>query len=295
MWAHEGVVAPAALALAFLHARRALGGARAAVELVALAAYGFVLERVAILVFASHTYRDAWCAAPLGVPLAVAGVWAAVILSAMALAARLGFPSAAERGVAAALIGVALDLLMEPVAVRSGLWQWTPPGPWLGVPIGNFVGWAVIVGAYTFGAERWGEGDGLALCAARRLGVGAVSVLALVLVGLAWTHLGAEQTFAGAGGWAAWAMILALAACLGLRATEAPALPSTLAGRLGAAKGHLPALVLLFVAAAFAADAAALAVRPLAVVAAGSVLVLLWLTARANGARVGRALLRLIT
>ena len=46
---------------------------------------------------------------------------------------------------AAALIAISLDLLMEPVAVRLGLWRWTPPGAWLGVPVGNFVGWAVIV------------------------------------------------------------------------------------------------------------------------------------------------------
>src|SRR5262249_54174299 len=157
----------------------------------------FALERVAILVFASHTYGDVWRVAPLGVPLAVAGVWASVILSAMALASRLGLRSRAGRAVAAALLGITLDLLMAPVAVRSGLWRWTPAGPWLGVPVGNFVGWAVIVGAYTLGAEHWGDGASHASHAARRVALGALSVLSLIAVGLLWTHLGAERTFDG--------------------------------------------------------------------------------------------------
>ena len=77
---------PLAVALAFRHAARALGARRAAVEMLALAAYGFALEAVAIAVFASHRYDASWRLAPLGVPLAVALVWAAVIVAAMAVA-----------------------------------------------------------------------------------------------------------------------------------------------------------------------------------------------------------------
>ena len=81
-------MAPLAAALAFRHARRALGARRAAGELAALAAYGFALEAVAMAVFASHAYDASWRVAPLGVPLAVALVWAAVITAAMAVAGR---------------------------------------------------------------------------------------------------------------------------------------------------------------------------------------------------------------
>lgn len=269
------VVAPTALGMAFLHARRALGAGRAAVELSALVLYGYVLERVAILVFASHTYGDAWLAAPLGVPLAVAAVWAAVISSGMAVAARLGFGSPLGRGAAAALLGIVLDLLMEPVAVRVGLWQWTPPGPWLGVPVGNFVGWGVIVGSYTVGAETWCGGGSLAHEAVRRVALGAASVAALVLVGVLWTRLGAERAYEGRGGWVAWAVLLVVTASLGLRG-RAPVVGSTPAARLGATPGPLPAAVFLFVATAFAADAAPIGDPVLGLVALGSVLVLLW-------------------
>jgi uncharacterized membrane protein len=87
---HEVVVAPAALYGAWVMGVRALGQRRAAVELVALALYGFMIELVVMRVFGSHAYGTGWLLAPLGVPLAVAAVWAAVILAAMGLAARLG-------------------------------------------------------------------------------------------------------------------------------------------------------------------------------------------------------------
>jgi carotenoid biosynthesis protein len=279
---YELVAAPLAFALAAVHARRALGTARAAVELLALVAYGYALERTAIAVFGSHEYGPAWRAAPGGVPLAVAATWAAVIVAAMALGARLT-RTPLGRAAAAALIGISLDLLMEPVAVRAGLWTWTPPGPWLLVPIGNFVGWAVIVGAWTFGAERWSGAGSLAAQALRRAALGLTAVAALVAVGLVWRGLAAERAFLGAGGWLAWALTL-LAAC-GLALRPAPAAPDSglgLAARLGAASGSLPAAVLLLLLVVFAADARLLGDRRLMVVALGSAATLAVVARRAS-------------
>ena len=267
---YELVVAPLAFALAAAYARRALGTARAAVEILALVAYGYALERIAIAVFASHVYGPVWRAAPGGVPLAVAATWAAVIVSAMAL----GRPDPADplgRAAAAALVGISLDLLMEPVAVRAGLWAWTPPGPWLLVPIGNFVGWAVIVGAWTFGAERWSGAGSLFAQALRRAALGVAAVAALVAVGLVWQGLGAERAFRGAGGWLAWSLTL-LAAC-GLALRPAVATQESgpgLAARLGATPGQLPGAVLLLLLVVFAADARLLGDRRLLLVALGS-------------------------
>ena len=152
---YELLVAPLVFALLARHAQRALGAGRAAVEILALVAYGFALERVSMSVFSSHEYGPGWRVAPLGVPLAVSLVWAALILSGLALAARLSLRSPLARAGAAALLGLSLDLIMEPVAAAEGLWRWTPPGAWLQVPLGNYVGWAVIVGVYAWGTERF--------------------------------------------------------------------------------------------------------------------------------------------
>lgn len=258
---HEFVVAPAAAALALRHAALALGARRAGLEFLALCAYGYALEWVAIAVFASHEYGASWRFAPGGVPLAVAVAWAAVILSALAVATRRGFGSPFAAAGAALLLGVSLDLLMEPVAVRANLWRWTPPGPWLGVPIGNFVGWGVIVGVYAVGAERTRESESLVAQAARRVGLAAASIVVLVGVGFGWQALGAERLFLGRGGFAVFGLVLA--ATLGLRLARLLPVENgrTLAGRLGDRPVRLASAALLVIAAAFVADAIALGER----------------------------------
>jgi hypothetical protein len=270
---YETLVAPTALALAALEARRAFGGRRALVEIAALVVYGFGLEWTAIAVFGSHRYAEGWRLAPLGVPLAVASVWAALIMSSLGIAGRLGFATPLGRAAAAALLGIALDLLMEPVAVRAGLWQWTPPGPWLGVPVGNYVGWAVIVGVYAFGAEQRENDAGLGARVARRLALGMASVAALMAVGLGWRFLGAERLFSRGGGWAVWGALLVATARLGLRRTR-PFEGPTPAGKLAASGARLSQGAFLLVAAPFAADALRLGAVDLAVVAGGTCLVL---------------------
>lgn len=270
---YEFVVAPVAVALAFLHACRALGSGRAAGELVALAAYGYALERAAIAAFAAHGYPSSWRVAPGGVPLAVVVVWAAVISSAMAVAVRRGAGSAASRAASAALLALAVDLAMEPVAVRAGLWRWTPPGAWLGVPFGNFVGWAVIVGSYTLGAERWAGPDRVWLQAGRRVALALVSVLALLAVGAAWRGLAAERLFTPAGAWTLWGAMV-LGAAWTARGTGPRGDPTTLAGRLGTTGGALPGVVLLLVAAPFVVQAILFADPALILAAAVSLSVL---------------------
>ena len=272
---YELAVAPLALVLAFVHARRALGGARAAGELLALALYGYGLERAAIAAFAAHEYPSSWRVAPGGVPLAVVLVWAAVISSAMAVAVRRGAARPPARAAAAALLALGVDLAMEPVAVRAGLWRWTPPGAWLGVPLGNFVGWAVIVGSYTLGAERWAGSGRVGRETLRRAALAVSSVAALLAVGLLWRGVGAEKMFTPAGAWTAWAGLI-LGAALATRGTGACGDQTTLAGRLGASPGRLPGVVLLLVALPFLVQALLIADRALILSAATSLAVLLW-------------------
>ena len=272
---YELFVAPLAVSLAFIHARRALGSGRAAGELVALAAYGYGLERAAIAAFAAHEYPPSWRVAPGGVPLAVVVVWAAVISSAMAVAVRRGAGSPAWRAASAALLALVVDLAMEPVAVRAGLWRWTPPGAWLGVPVGNFVGWAVIVGSYTLGAERWAGSDRVWLQAGRRVVLAVGSVLALLAVGAAWRGLAAETLFTPAGAWTLWGAMI-LGAVFATRGTGRGGDPMTLAGRLGAAGRALPGVVLLLVAAPFVVQAILFGDRALILAAAVSLGVLMF-------------------
>jgi hypothetical protein len=239
-----------------------------------------MIELVVMRVFGSHSYGAGWLFAPLGVPLAVAAVWAAVILAAMGLSPRLGPASPALRAATAAVLGIALDLLMEPVAMRSGLWQWTPPGPWLGVPVGNFVGWAFIVGLYAFVADRSEPRAASPLAqTVERLVLATACLLGVVGVGLVWQRLQLEAAFEGPWGWTPWASSLCLAVALG-RGPRMNQDSGTLSGRLASAPGPA-AWVFLLVAGTFAVNAVALGDRDVALAAAGSLTVLAWLVTRA--------------
>jgi hypothetical protein len=271
VWFHEWVVAPIALALALRHASRALGTRWALLEALVLAGYGFALEWTAMAVFSAYRYSDAWTVAPAGVPVAIAVMWAAIILAAMALAVRIGARSPLERAAMAAGLAISLDLLMEPTASRLGLWQWTPPGPWLHVPIGNFVGWTVVVGGYTLGAERGAVETSLRRAFRRRIVLAGSSILGLVLVGYAWRHLHAESRFSGGLGWWAWGALLVAPVVLSQRAaTAVAAAPPTLASRLGQLPGVAPLGVFLLVAMTFVLDVVSLGGIELGLVAAGT-------------------------
>ena len=278
-WVFELVVAPVVFALCLRHAHRALGAGRAAVELGALVLYGFTLERVAMSVFSSHVYGPGWHMAPLGVPVAVALVWASLILSGLALASRLSLRSPLARAAVTALFGLSLDLLMEPVAVAAGLWTWTPPGAWLLVPVGNFVGWAVIVGVYSWGAETFSSRGSLSRQALLRLGLALVALGALVAVGYAWRALAAEERLTPAAGWSLWTVVLLASLAVGSRRRWS-AVGTSLGSRLGAVPGHGPALVFLVTAAAFATQATFDSSPLVHLAAAGPALVLLFVAGR---------------
>jgi hypothetical protein len=285
-------VAPIAVALAFDHARRALGVPRAAAEMAALAVYGFTVELVAMSLFGSHVYAAAWWAAPLGVPLAVASVWSAVIVSAMAVSGRHERTQLA-RAVTAAIVAIALDLLIDPVATRAGLWRWTPPGPWLGVPIGNFVAWGVIVGVYAYGADRWaGTGRG-PFQPLRRLALSAACIVVLVTIAEIWTRLGLERLFEHGRGWAVWAAVqLALLWRLAgpsesgghptAKREDARSQPpsQTLPMLLAETPGARPEAALCVVGVGFAIQAVAIAQADVTLAAVGSLAALAFVTAQ---------------
>jgi hypothetical protein len=267
-WVHEWIVAPLAFALALRHAARALGARRAIGEMLVLTAYGYVLEWMAMALFAAYRYSPTWVVAPAGVPVAIAMMWAAIIVAAIALAERAGAASALGRAATAASLAIALDLLMEPVASRLDLWQWTPAGPWLAVPIGNFVGWAVIVGGYTFGAERSRDDGQGRRSVLRRLGLAAGAVAALMLVGALWRGLHLERLFHSGRGWIGWAVLITAPVVLSLRNGGcARSGASTFGERLGGQAGRGPELVFLVIVATFAADVISLRDARLATIA----------------------------
>ena len=148
--------------LLIVHATWAMGAKRAALLIGLLALTGHIAETVAlqaINVFGGgYEYGDhgltLW-----GVPMMVTAYWAVLGYAGHAMTQSFlawGNRSKPSRtcgrwwllGLLAltdGLFTMLIDLFMDPLMVRDGGWRWHQTGAHFGVPIGNFVGWVVVV------------------------------------------------------------------------------------------------------------------------------------------------------
>lgn len=123
-----------------------------------LALSAWLGEQSCITLYRFYGYSPAWHGRLLDVPVLVPLIWPLVVLSACQVAREL-WPRLAAAGLAAAVAAiVALDAsLVEVVAVRAGLWQWSEPGH-LGVPLIGIFGWAYFALGAAWGLERLSGG-----------------------------------------------------------------------------------------------------------------------------------------
>ncbi|MBS2011521.1 MAG: carotenoid biosynthesis protein [Deltaproteobacteria bacterium] len=105
-----------------------------------------VAEDTIIHAYGYYGYATTWSVFVDRVPLVVVVVWPVVVDSAAVLARALGGDRAPTPLRLAALTSVIVlgdAALIEPVAVRAGLWRWTEPGIFA-VPVIGILGWAVF-------------------------------------------------------------------------------------------------------------------------------------------------------
>lgn len=140
----------------------ALGWRRGGLLAGLIALGGFVGETVGAntgFPFGRYTYADVLVPRlPGSVPLPVIGAWLLVVVTAVAWARRIipATPPHQQRSAfwqrlaVAVALGVALDLVLEPVAVHiEHYWAWHASGPYYGIPTANFAGWAVLCALLT--------------------------------------------------------------------------------------------------------------------------------------------------
>jgi hypothetical protein len=135
-----------------------------ATRFVVLAVASFAGEDTVIRAYGYYSYATGWSVRLDHVPLVIVLVWPVVIDSAATLARAIigttrgtGVSRCNERRRTVALrvatLGAAIVLadasLIEPIAVRAGLWRWTEPGLF-GVPLIGIVGWAFFAWAAIF-------------------------------------------------------------------------------------------------------------------------------------------------
>jgi len=114
------------------------------VGLVAGMTYGVLIEYGAILTFHAYVYGHFLIMIFGAVPLCIGVSWGMIIYTAMETSDRFALPWYL-RPIVDALLALTIDLSMDAIAIRLGLWTWGAPGPWFGVPLGNFYAWFIVV------------------------------------------------------------------------------------------------------------------------------------------------------
>ena len=119
------------------------------VELGIAVLYGWLLETLDMWIFGTYHYGPLtwwWVGhVPVYIPL----LWATIIHSFMALSDQSGLPSWA-RPFLDGVLAVLIDLAIDAIAIRLGLWQWRIPlnEGWFGVPAGNLCAWMWVAAWY---------------------------------------------------------------------------------------------------------------------------------------------------
>jgi len=80
------------------------------------------------------------------VPLMIGINWFLLIYSASVLTQKIPVKTAWQKIISGALILVLLDLLIEPVAIRSGYWHWIGNG----IPLKNYICWFLLSAFFIF-------------------------------------------------------------------------------------------------------------------------------------------------
>jgi len=159
-----GALGLSAFGFVVLHGVSAVGGRRLAGFLTMAAALGFLAEVFSLhygsLFGCSYVYPvSRWHDLVLGVPVSVAVFWGVFIYGGYSVVngflhfvgadkpqrrGAMGLPHVLLLALADAFVVTAIDVYMDPITTLRGSWIWAVPGPFFGVPIGNFAGWFAV-------------------------------------------------------------------------------------------------------------------------------------------------------
>jgi hypothetical protein len=120
-------------------------------EAAAIAVAGYLAEDLCIRAFGFYAYNPGWSLTLDRMPFLVALIWPFVILSARDVAMALA-PNRSPVVLATTLVMFDASLI-EPVAVRAGLWTWSESALW-GVPLVGIWGWGVFAAVVLTLLER---------------------------------------------------------------------------------------------------------------------------------------------
>jgi hypothetical protein len=125
-------------------------------ELVSAATFGLLLEQANQIIFETYEYAPEFILAIDRAPVVIGLTWALIIAGAMRITDALGVRRR-YAPVVDSVLAISLDLALDAVAIRMGLWTWRDIGldqGWFGVPAGNFYAWLFVAPAFSV-LTRW--------------------------------------------------------------------------------------------------------------------------------------------
>jgi hypothetical protein len=149
-------------ALCLRHAWRR--GPHVAWRLLVGVVFGLLLEWGTILQLDAYAYGH--FALMLGpVPVAIGVAWGVIVYSSRLFSDHTTLPPWA-RPVLDGLLALTIDLAMDAVAIRLGMWTWglALEASYFGVPYANFWAWFWVVSSFSAGTRALAGGAGWASC-----------------------------------------------------------------------------------------------------------------------------------
>ena len=135
---------------------------RAALALLALAAFGYVVETIGVVMafpYGTFHYGDALGGRLFGlVPYLLPVSYAPLVIGAVAASWRSGLQNRALWVLRSALLLTLIDGVLDPGAASLGFWVWPGGGAYYGVPLSNYAGWLLsgaLAAALLLAADRW--------------------------------------------------------------------------------------------------------------------------------------------
>ena len=151
------IATPTVVALA-----RYLGPRRAALSLLALAAFGYAIETTGVatgLPYGRFFYGDALGPKVFGlVPFLLPVTYVPLVIGAVAASWSPDSRGKFSWILRAAVLLTLVDGVLDPGATLLGFWTWPEGGPYYGVPISNFAGWllsSTLAAALLLATSSW--------------------------------------------------------------------------------------------------------------------------------------------
>lgn len=126
-------------------------GVMAVLYLIAGVLFGLLLELATVWQLNAYSYGD-FLVMVADIPLTVGVSWGCIIYSTMLFSNATNLPEWA-RPVLDGLMGLTIDLAMDAIAIRLGMWDWglDLQLQYFGVPFANFWAWFWVVTSFSAG------------------------------------------------------------------------------------------------------------------------------------------------